>query len=56
MRRMGVQVRLTESGERLPLTHAEWNALAARNATSATFQNFEWFDVLWFAVGSCVKP
>lgn len=47
-----MQVRLTESRERLPLGRDEWNALVARNPTNTAFQTFEWFDTWWAAFGS----
>jgi CelD/BcsL family acetyltransferase involved in cellulose biosynthesis len=47
-----MQVRLTESRDRLPLHRGQWNALAARNATHSAFQTFEWFDTWWSAFGS----
>lgn len=46
-----MQVRLTESRDRLPLDRAQWNGLAARNATHSAFQTFEWFDTWWSAFG-----
>lgn len=48
----GLQVRLTESRDRLPIDRAQWNALAAQNATHTAFQTFEWFDTWWSAFGS----
>lgn len=47
----GMQVRLTESRERLPVQRDEWNALVARNPTNTAFQTFEWFDTWWAAFG-----
>jgi len=45
----GMQVRLTESRARCPLTRDEWNALVVRNPTNTAFQTFEWFDTWWGA-------
>ena len=46
-----MQVRLTESRDSLPLDRAQWNGLAAQNATHSAFQTFEWFDTWWTAFG-----
>lgn len=48
----GLEVRLTESRDNLPLTPAQWNALAAQSPTHTAFQTFEWFDAWWSAFGS----
>jgi CelD/BcsL family acetyltransferase involved in cellulose biosynthesis len=46
-----MQVRLTESRDRLPIDRAQWNALVERNRTRSAFQTFEWFDTWWAAFG-----
>src|SRR5262245_34628864 len=45
----GIQVRLQEARDAVPLSRAEWNALAAGNAVSTVFQTHEWFDTWWSA-------
>lgn len=47
----GMQVRLHESRDAIPLARREWNALAAGNAIDTAFQSYEWFDTWWTAFG-----
>lgn len=47
----GIQVRLAESRDQVPLEREAWNALAACNPTRTAFQTFEWFDTWWAAFG-----
>ena len=47
-----LRVRLTEARDQIPLTRAQWNALADRNATSTVFQTWEWFDAWWSSFGA----
>ena len=48
----GLEVRLTESRDELPLNRAQWNALAEQGTSNTVFQTFEWFDAWWTAFGS----
>ncbi|MET0535982.1 MAG: GNAT family N-acetyltransferase [Steroidobacter sp.] len=46
-----IAVELIEQRSQIPLSDAEWNALAAANETNSVFQTYQWFDAWWRTFG-----
>lgn len=49
---LGVQIRVAESRDSVPLSQSQWNGLVAQSPTRTAFQTYEWFDTWWAAFGS----